>query len=258
MRLAPFCPDTLVSYILAIESDPGQAATLSRVVQDRVGAKLTVVDSKDGAIASIKKTVPDLILVSVLFSPRQEEELVGHLRTLEGADHLQTLTLPLLAPMEDEGRRRGLFGFRKKTEVGDLQGCDPYVFAEQILGYLKTAADLKATAEAARLHAARMAMPAPDAEPQLDTVDTVTKRTSNAFFSPDPEQPLVSPPPGEPLVSPAPGRGRAARRINAGAGAPNLRVGALRQSDAEEEHKTVRGGGVCGPGAPDHRGGLGH
>lgn len=204
MRLAPFCPDTLVSYILAIESDPGQAATLSRVVQDRVGAKLTVVDSKDGAIASIKKRVPDLILVSVLFSPRQEEELVGHLRTLEGADHLQTLTLPLLAAMEDEGRRRGLFGFRKKTEVGDLQGCDPYVFAEQILGYLKTAADLKATAEAARLHAARMAMPPPDAEPQLDTVDTVTKRTSNAFFSPDPEQPPVSPPPGQPLVSPAP------------------------------------------------------
>ncbi|MGH9329336.1 MAG: hypothetical protein ACRD09_02740 [Vicinamibacterales bacterium] len=181
-------------YILAIESDPRQAAALARVVKDRVGAKLTLVDSKDGAIASINKRVPDLILVSVLFSPRQEEELVAHLRTLEGADHLQTLTLPLLAAPEDwEGRtKRGLFGFRKKTDEGEMQGCDPYVFAEQIAVYLKTAAELKANAEAARLHAARLAMPLPSApEPQLDTPDPVAETTSDAPLSPAPERPLV-------------------------------------------------------------------
>ena len=134
-----------MSYILAIESDPRQAAALSHVVKDRVsGAQLTVVDSKDGAIASIKKKAPDLILVTALFSPREEEELIAHLRTLEGAEHLQTLTIPLLAASDatDGKSKRGLFGFRKKkTEDVPTQGCDPVVFAEQIAGYLKTAAD---------------------------------------------------------------------------------------------------------------------
>ncbi len=150
-----------MSYILAIESDPRQAAALSHVVKDRVsGAQLTVVDSKDGAIASIKKKAPDLILVTALFSPREEEELIAHLRTLEGAEHLQTLTIPLLAWSDaaDGKSKRGLFGFRKrKTEDVPTQGCDPVVFAEQIAGYLKTAADLKANAEAAKIAAERTA-----------------------------------------------------------------------------------------------------
>jgi hypothetical protein len=151
-----------VSSILAIESDPRQAAALSRVVKDRVpGAQLTVVDSKDGALASIRKKAPDLILVTALFSPRQEEELIAHLRTLEGAEHLQTVTIPLLAASDDDddGRgRRGLFGFKKKkAEDLPTRGCDPVVFAEQIAGYLKTATEMKANIEAAKLAAERAA-----------------------------------------------------------------------------------------------------
>ena len=200
-----------MSYILAIESDPRQAAALSHVVKDRVsGAQLTVVDSKDGAIASIKKRAPDLILVTALFSPREEEELIAHLRTLEGAEHLQTLTIPLLAASDavDGKSKRGLFGFRKKkTEDVPTQGCDPVVFAEQIAGYLKTAADLKANVEAAKIAAERTARRAAEtaaetaAEPPVEPAVEMVEAVGEPAFVAAPE-PIVAYEP-EPVVAQA-------------------------------------------------------
>lgn len=154
-----------MSYILAIEPDPRQAAALKNVARERVGAELTLVETNVAAIASINRRLPDLILVTTLFSPREEEELIAHLRTLEGAEHLQTLTIPLLATDDDDKPRRGLFRFGKKKNQPETRRCDPAVFAEQINGYLKTAADLRATAEAQRQFASvRGAAPPAPAE----------------------------------------------------------------------------------------------
>jgi hypothetical protein len=202
MPLALFRPDIHVSHILAIESDPRQAVALSRIVKDRVsGAELTVVNSKDGAVAAITRKLPDLILVSVLFSPREEEEVIAHLRALEGADHLQTLTIPLLASsaQPEVKTKRGLFGFRKKAEEVETPGCDPHVFAEQIVGYLKTASELKANAEAAKRYAARTPVPdvpppEPQPEPQPDAIaepEPILETASEPSFAPAPAQPLV-------------------------------------------------------------------
>jgi CheY-like chemotaxis protein len=227
-----------VSYILAIESDPRQAAALSHVVKDRVpGAQLTVVDSKDGALASIQKKAPDLILLTALFSPREEEELITHLRTLEGAEHLQTLTIPLLAASDfDDGTsKRGLFGFKKKKRKAEevpTQGCDPVVFAEQIAGYLKTAAEMKANAEAAKIAAERAARRAaetaaetpsepvvePVVEPAYQPIETMAEAPAAPVFTPAAEpavaeapQPMVAyeaepigAPDPEPPIAPAP------------------------------------------------------
>jgi hypothetical protein len=138
--------------VLAIEPDSRQAAILKRVVRERARADITVVDSKDEAIATIASRVPDLILVTALLSPRDEEDLVGHLRTLDEADHLQTITIPLLATAgaggaEEEG---GFFKkFRRKKNEGGGVGCDPWAFADQVNGYLRAAAE----ARAARLSA---------------------------------------------------------------------------------------------------------
>jgi hypothetical protein len=153
----------LVSYILAIEPDPRQAAALKNVARERVGAELTLVETNVAAIASIKQRLPDLILVTTLFSPREEEELISLLRSLDGAEHLQTLTIPLLATEDaDDKPKRGLFRFGKKKKKAqpETRGCDPAVFAEQINGYLKTAADLRATAEAQRAFASVHGAPA--------------------------------------------------------------------------------------------------
>ena len=38
--------------------------------------------------------VPDVILLTALMSPRDEDELIAHLRTLNNVDHVQTHTIP--------------------------------------------------------------------------------------------------------------------------------------------------------------------
>jgi hypothetical protein len=162
-----------VSYILAIEPDPRQAAALKNVARERVGAELTHVETSAAAMASIKQRLPDLILVTTLFSPREEEELIALLRSLDGTEHLQTLTIPLLATDSDDDKpKRGLFRFgkKKKKALPETRGCDPAVFAEQINGYLKTAADLRANAEAQRAFASVHGgpKPAPAEEPIVD------------------------------------------------------------------------------------------
>jgi hypothetical protein len=199
-----------VSYILAIESDPRQAAALKRVAKERVGAELTVVDTKDAAISSVERRLPDLILVTALFSPREEGELIAHLRTLTGAEHLQTLTIPLLATTGDGAPRRGLFQFRRKADI-ETPGCDPDIFAEQINSYLKTAADLKATAEARRQYiAARAAVlpieevapePAPILRDAVDRVDDTVAEPRSDFVFPPFEEPATPSAPRSPLVS---------------------------------------------------------
>lgn len=141
------------SLVLAIEPDSRQAAILKRVVRERAHAEITVVDSKDAAIAAIGARVPDLILVTALLSPRDEEDLVAHLRTLDEADHLQTITIPLLATAGSGGadEESGFFKKfrRKKNTPGDGVGCDPWAFADQVTGYLRTAADARAARQAA-------------------------------------------------------------------------------------------------------------
>jgi CheY-like chemotaxis protein len=141
-----------MALVLAIESDPKQASILKRVVRERARAEITVVDSKDAAIAALSAHTPDLILVTALMSPRDEEELVAHLRTLgEEAGHLQTITIPLLASAgvadEDE---EGFFKkkFRRKKHTSDGVGCDPWTFAEQVAGYVRAATETRAARQA--------------------------------------------------------------------------------------------------------------
>ena len=133
--------------VLAIEPDLRQAAIVKRVVKERVQADVVVVDSRDAAIAAINAAVPDVVLVSMLLSPRDEEEIIEHLRTLEGGAHLQTHTIPQLASAlgrgEDEGG--GLFSsFRRKKQAASAPaGCDPDLFADEIRLYLQRAAEKK-------------------------------------------------------------------------------------------------------------------
>ncbi len=146
-----------MAVVLAIESDARQAAVLKRVVRERAHAEITVVDSKDAAIAAIAARLPDLILVTALLSPRDEEDLLAHLRTLDEAAHLQTITIPLLATAGHiEGEDGGFFKAFKKKKKSDAVGCDPWTFADQVSGYLRAAADARAAYLAERVFQQRM------------------------------------------------------------------------------------------------------
>jgi CheY-like chemotaxis protein len=131
--------------VLAIEPDLRQAAIIKRIVRDRIHADVVVVDSRDAALDAIRTSIPDVLLLSALLSPRDEDELIAHLRLLDGAEHLQTHTIPQLAGTSEDreaGRGRGLLGMfsrKKDPEPAAASGCDPDLFAEEIRTYLQHA-----------------------------------------------------------------------------------------------------------------------
>ena len=60
-------------YILAIEPDTRQASVLRDVIAREVHSEIEVVDSRDAAVAALSSRVPDVILLTALLSPRDEE-----------------------------------------------------------------------------------------------------------------------------------------------------------------------------------------
>ena len=134
--------------VLAIEPDLRQAAIVKRIVREKVLADVAVVDSRDAALEAMRTTIPDVLLLSALLSPRDEDELVAHLRTRRDAEHLQTHTIPQLASSirgDDDERPKGLLSaFRRRKGSGSAPaGCDPDLFAEEIRTYLKRASERK-------------------------------------------------------------------------------------------------------------------
>src|SRR4029079_8656824 len=118
--------------VLAIEPDLRQAAIVKRIVREKVLADVAVVDSRDAALEAMRTTVPDVLLLSTLLSPRDEAELIAHLRTLQHAEHLQTHTIPQLAATIGPGEEKpkGLLSAfrRRKGPEHAPAGCDPDLF----------------------------------------------------------------------------------------------------------------------------------
>jgi hypothetical protein len=134
--------------VLAIEPDLRQAAIIKRIVREKALADVAVVDSLDAAIEAMRTAMPDVLLLSALLSPRDEDHLIAHLKTLDGTGHLQTHTIPQLASALQPGEARGgrglLSAFRRKKEPASVaSGCDPDLFADEIRVFLQRAADKK-------------------------------------------------------------------------------------------------------------------
>lgn len=166
--------------VLAIEPDLRQAAIVKRIVRENALADVVVVDSRDAAIEAMRTSMPDVLLLSALLSPRDEDELMAHLRTLDNAAHLQTHTIPQLASTLGPGeeRSRGLFsGFlRKKDAPVVVAGCDPEMFADEIRAYLQRAAERKRLQQTQDFVA-------------HDMRRSATARTAAAAAAPDHEEP---------------------------------------------------------------------
>lgn len=198
--------------VLAIEPDLRQAAIVKRVVKERVQAEILVVDSRDAAIEAIRTAMPDVLLVSALLSPRDEDDLMAHLRTLEGAAHLQTHTIPQLASAlgrgEDDGGG-GLFSAfrRRKSSNSAPAGCDPDLFANEIRVFVQRAEEKKREAAEAPVIARRpssalRAVDAPAAPPREESARAANSSWASPFewrpsnplsFIPDPESSIANP-----------------------------------------------------------------
>src|SRR5687767_7531617 len=107
----------MMTTVLVVQPDEAQADVLRHIFAKRVGAELVMVDSTMEAIDEIARRMPDLILLSALLSPRDEDAFIAHLRTLDDASHLQTITIPQFrsASAKPPEKKGGLF--RKKTKA---------------------------------------------------------------------------------------------------------------------------------------------
>ena len=133
-----------MALVLAIEPDLRQAEILKRIVHEKVKADVVIVDSRDAAMEAMRSKIPDVMLLSALLSPRDEDELVAHLRTLDNAEHLQTHTIPQLASGRGKGKSGAGGGLlkafrRKKNAEPEVAGCDPEHFADEVRVFLEQA-----------------------------------------------------------------------------------------------------------------------
>jgi hypothetical protein len=115
--------------ILAIEADPKRKRLLANLIREHVKVELLLADSVKAAIKILNEKVPELIIAPTLLSPADSAELMTHIKDLQHAPYVQTLTVPALdmlsEPPRQERRRFGLLGHvfkpmfdRRRVDLG--------------------------------------------------------------------------------------------------------------------------------------------
>src|SRR5688572_32862101 len=180
----------MMSTVLVVQPDEVQADVLRQIFAKRVGAELVMVDSTMEAVDEIARRMPDLILLSALLSPRDEDTLIAHLRSLDGASHLQTITIPQFrtGPAKAPEKKGGLF--RKKSKAPAPIGCDPMAFAEEVVAHLKAACEIRNRPQASKPSVNAAAAPAPSHfvdEPVASASAFDTTPFRSQYVAPEPE-----------------------------------------------------------------------
>ena len=91
-----------MALILAIEPDKKQASAVRALARGSLNAEMLVADSTAHGLHQLDGRVPDLILTSLLLSPKDESALDTHLRALDAEGHrVPTLVIPCSARSAD-------------------------------------------------------------------------------------------------------------------------------------------------------------
>jgi hypothetical protein len=137
--------------ILAIEPDRRQVSKIAALAKNMLRAELVASDSTEHAVAALAGRVPDLILTSLLLSPKDGSALSDWLRELDAAgNRVQTLVIPVLATSPRRSRKTGglLNRLRSSRDTEEtVDGCDPAVFGAQIAEYLHSASEERRAAD---------------------------------------------------------------------------------------------------------------
>ena len=127
--------------VAAVEPNPEQAARVSSVVQELVGAELVVEATAQGVLASLGPRVPDLVLISPLLAPAQETLIAERLRHLQkGGTRIPILVIPLLAAPEPPKPDALLSRLRRPSSSGPSDGVPFEAFAGELRHYLEQVA----------------------------------------------------------------------------------------------------------------------
>jgi hypothetical protein len=207
-----------MALILAIEPNKNQAHQLNALVRAHLKAELVTAPTAAAALSALGDRVPDVVLTPALFGLRDEAALTDRLRQLgNDASHVQTLSIPILAPASTKtGPNGGILG-RKKDKADANVGCDPAVFAEQIRIYLQRASVERRAQVSEASARAMVSTPAsaPDAAPvaedysafmvSADELDVDSLELSTL------ELPEAAAPPPAPVPEPASHEGQSRR-----------------------------------------------
>jgi hypothetical protein len=138
------------SYALAVEPDQSQARALEQMLNARIGGTLRVVGSIDEACAALVERIPDLILMSPLLAPQDEEQIVSRLGALGvDASHVRLLSIPRFGDNPAPAEKKRRFGWQlQKEPPAAAGGCDPIAFANDIAEYLSQASTLRQRSQA--------------------------------------------------------------------------------------------------------------
>src|SRR5689334_22165697 len=119
--------------ILAIEPDRRQASRLTAIARGPIrNAELVTVDTVEAALEVLDRHVPDLLLISMLLSAKDDAALAERLRELDTAGRqVQTLVIPMFAAPRRNGDGGLLARFTRSEADGPSHGCQPGVFAAQ-------------------------------------------------------------------------------------------------------------------------------
>jgi CheY-like chemotaxis protein len=199
--------------ILAIEPDQRQASRVAALARGSLNARVVVAESVDRALAMLDEQTPDLVLTSLLLSPKDEAALGARLRELDAnGTRVQTLNIPMLASASRRARQSesGLLKRlrRSKKSASEPEGCDPAVFAEQIAEYLERGAADRETESYRAAAAADARMRLEASAPRAVTPDPPTwvarEPEPTVFAAPEPDAVVFAAPEPDPVVFTAP------------------------------------------------------
>ena len=151
--------------ILVIEPEASCAEQLRTMLANRVFAEVIVAPNADDACAVLRKETPDLVLLSAVCPPRDEEQVVGLLKWLDPYDRVPVLTIPPATrgfeQVDDADRKRSLFArLKRKRPAPQAFYYDPGILVARIGEALREARTRKSLPK-------RMALPP---KPEADTM----------------------------------------------------------------------------------------
>jgi DNA-binding response OmpR family regulator len=100
--------------ILVIEPETSCAEQLRTILADRAFAEVLIASNGDAACAVLRQETPDLVLLSAVYPPRDEEQVVSLLKWLDPFDRVPVLSIPPATR-----------GFEDEPNPSDARACSP-------------------------------------------------------------------------------------------------------------------------------------
>ena len=151
--------------ILVIEPEASCAEQLRTMLANRVFAEVIVAPNAEDGCAVLRKETPDLVLLSAVCPPRDEEQVVGLLKWLDPYDRVPVLTIPPATrgfdQVDEAERKRSLFArLKRKRPAPQSFYYDPGILVSRIGEALREARTRKSLPK-------RLALPP---KPEADTM----------------------------------------------------------------------------------------